>query len=95
MPRFEIDLLPRLMYVCPMAKDKINFEKALDDLNNIVEDMESDELSLEQSLKHFEKGIALTRQCQTALKEAEQKVQILTEKQGEFTLENFDEGDDE
>jgi exodeoxyribonuclease VII small subunit len=55
--------------------------------------MEQGELSLEQSLKDFERGIALTRACQGALKEAEQKVQILTSQSGKEELEPF-EGDE-
>ena len=57
----------------------INFEASLDELTKIVENMEKGELSLEESLKQFERGITLTRECQSALKEAEQKVQILTQ----------------
>lgn len=51
--------------------------------------MEQGELSLEDSLKSFERGVALTRTCQKALQEAEQKVQILLEKNGTQTLEPF------
>ena len=68
-----------------MAK-KIDLEKTLQELENIVETLEDGELSLEQSLKHFEKGVKLSRECQAALKDAEQKVKILTN--GE--LQNFD-----
>ena len=57
----------------------INFEASLDELTKIVGNMEKGELSLEESLKQFERGVTLTRQCQTALKKAEQKVQILTQ----------------
>jgi exodeoxyribonuclease VII small subunit len=53
--------------------------------------MEHGELSLEQSLKDFERGIALTRQCQKALKEAEQKIQVLVTRNGKEKLEPFDE----
>lgn len=70
-----------------MAKRKttktIDFEKALDELETLVERMEQGESSLEDSLKDFERGIELTRHCQTALAEAEQKVQILLNKDGE------------
>jgi exodeoxyribonuclease VII small subunit len=55
-----------------------NFEKSINELEQLVISMEKGELTLEQSLKHFEKGIALTRKCQQALIEAEQKVSILT-----------------
>lgn len=69
-----------------MAKRKtgtLDFEKALKELETLVERMEQGESSLEDSLKDFERGIELTRSCQTALAEAEQKVQILLEKNGE------------
>lgn len=56
----------------------VDFEKSLQQLNALVEKMESDQLSLEASLQCFEEGIALIRQCQKTLNEAEQKVQILT-----------------
>lgn len=67
-----------------------NYEKALNELEKLVEQMESGSLSLENSLKSFEKGIKLTRDCQTALKKAEQKVQILTEKNSETFLETLE-----
>jgi len=54
-----------------------NFEEALASLEGLVEAMEQGELSLEDSLKAFEKGIRLTRECQQALDQAEQKVQLL------------------
>jgi exodeoxyribonuclease VII small subunit len=69
--------------------DRFNFEQALEDLNTIVTKMEQGGLSLEDSLLHFEKGIALTRECQKALQEAEQKVQILVEKNGEFCVNEY------
>ena len=68
---------------------KINFEAAIKELEGLVEQMEQGEITLEQSLENFERGIELTRACQKALQEAEQKVQILTQKQGEETVENF------
>ena len=48
----------------------------------LVEQLESGELSLEEALKQFERGVKLTRECQTALKEAEQKVEILVNRMG-------------
>lgn len=56
---------------------KFNFEEALANLENLVEAMEAGDLSLEESLKAFEQGIKLTRECQQALEQAEQKVQLL------------------
>ncbi len=72
-----------------MATKSFNFEKSIADLENIVEKMEDEELSLEQSLKNFEKGISLTQQCQKALQDAEQKVQILLEKNTTQQLTDF------
>ena len=66
-----------------------HFETALAELESLVEQMEKGELSLEESLQHFERGVALTRACQQALKQAEQKVQILLEKEGASSLETF------
>ena len=70
-------------------KTPLKFEKALEELEQIVERMEAGEISLEESLKQFERGINLTRTCQQALREAEQRVQQLVEKNGESSLEPF------
>ena len=59
-----------------------DFEKALRELEQLVEKMEQGDLSLEASLQHFEKGVQLSRACQQALREAEQKVEILLQKNG-------------
>jgi len=68
-----------------------NFEKSLQQLESLVERLESGELSLEESLKTFEQGIKLTRSCQTALQEAEQKVEILLQQEnGDTTTEPFE-----
>jgi exodeoxyribonuclease VII small subunit len=73
-----------------------DFEAALAELEDLVELMETGDITLEESLAHFERGIKLTRQCQQALKTAEQKVQILMRDQGEpEPLETPDKGDDD
>lgn len=59
-------------------KKSIDFEKKLVQLESLVNDMEKGTLSLEDSLKAFEDGIKITRECQQALKDAELKVEILT-----------------
>ena len=59
-----------------------DLEKSLAELEKIVERLETGELSLDESLKQFERGVALTRQCQSALRAAEQKVEILLRKSG-------------
>jgi exodeoxyribonuclease VII small subunit len=68
---------------------KPDFETAMRDLEDIVERLETGDLPLEESLAAFERGISLTRTCQTALKEAEHKVQILLKKAGEPVLDDF------
>ena len=60
-----------------MAKN-LSFEKSIKALETIVNALESGELSLDDALKQYEKGIELSRQCQSILTEAEQKVKILT-----------------
>jgi exodeoxyribonuclease VII small subunit len=72
-----------------------DFEKALAELEQIVATLEKGDLSLDAALKHFERGISLTRQCQTALKDAELKVEQLVEKGGKQLLEPFEPEDDE
>ena len=69
--------------------DRVDFESAIKELENLVEQMEQGDISLEKSLENFERGIELTRLCQKALQEAEQKVQILTQKQSQDTIEDF------
>ena len=71
-------------------KSENNFEKALEELEGLVASMEAGDLSLENALQQFERGIQLTRQCQLALREAEQKVEILTEKAGQVETADFD-----
>jgi exodeoxyribonuclease VII small subunit len=75
-----------------MAKNKkpVDFEQALDQLENLVEAMEGGDLSLEDSLKAFEQGIKLSRECQTALSTAEQKVQLLIEENGQLKAVDLD-----
>lgn len=74
--------------------EQFSFETALTDLEQLVLRMESGELSLEDSLQAFEQGVALTRQCQQALSKAEQRVQVLLEKNGESVAQPFTEETD-
>jgi len=69
---------------------KFNLEKSLAELEELVEELESGDLPLEKAMKKFEEGIKLTRGCQTALKEAEQKVEILLKSAGGEDLEEFE-----
>lgn len=74
-------------------REAFDFEGALKELETLVARLEQGELSLEESLRQFERGIALTRACQQALAEAEQKVSILLEKGGTAELAPFEAGD--
>lgn len=73
-----------------MAKTTFHFEQSLAELESLVERMESGEMSLEDSLKAFEQGIKYTRDCQNALTKAEQKVQLLLQKNGRIEAQPFD-----
>ncbi|MGB0732210.1 MAG: exodeoxyribonuclease VII small subunit [Pontibacterium sp.] len=66
-----------------------DFESSLSELENIVTQMEQGNLSLDEALSAFETGIKLTRHCQTILDQAEQKIQVLTEKNGEINSTPF------
>ena len=73
---------------------EFDFETAIENLETIVDDMEAGELSLEEAMAQFEQGVKLTRDCHKALQQAEQKVKILLEKQGELELVDFAEEND-
>lgn len=62
----------------------------MQELETIVSQMEQGELSLEDALQRFERGIVLARHSQQKLKQAEQKVQILMEQNGQTSLLDFD-----
>ena len=66
-----------------------NFEASLNELEKLVDALENGDLSLEQSLEDFERGIKLTRACQSALTDAQQKVQILLDKDDDSSMEDF------
>jgi len=74
--------------------DVASFEASLGELEQLVERLEGGEQSLEAALKDFERGIALTRQCQQSLKTAELRVQQLLQRNGSEALGDF-ENDDE
>jgi exodeoxyribonuclease VII small subunit len=78
-----------------MAKKKAadaspDFERSLEELETLVERLEGGELSLEDSLAQFERGIELTRHCQRALADAEQRIEVLMEQAGTSELQPFD-----
>ena len=74
-----------------MASTSVYFpDGLLEELEALVTRMEEGELPLEEALQQFEKGMRLTRDCQRALREAEQKVDLLMEKAGEAEVAPFD-----
>ena len=68
----------------------MDFEQALNELEGLVEKMEKGELSLEQAMADFQRGIELSRACQKSLRTAEQKVQLLIEQGKNEQLVPFD-----
>lgn len=70
--------------------DTQNFETSLTELEEIVSKMEQGDLSLEDSLSAFEKGVKLSKDCQKALKTAEQKVNKLVAKEDGLVIESFE-----
>jgi len=78
----------------PKKTSQPDFEKALAELESLVENLERGELPLEQTLKQFERGIKLTRSCQKALQAAEQRVEILLAGSETETTEAYGETDE-
>ncbi len=72
-----------------------DFEEALAELEGLVERLESGDLPLDEALKTFERGVELTRHCQTSLKAAQQKVEILLKRGSSTTIEPFTVPEDE
>ena len=88
--------MPNYSKIQAMAKKLTknpDFESSLKELETLVNKMEQGELSLEESLSHFERGVQLSRTCQQALKDAEQKVEILMNKNSQEEITSFDSED--
>ena len=68
-----------------------DFEEALAELEGLVERLERGDLPLEEALRTFERGVALTRHCQASLQAAQQKVEILLKKSGQPEIQPFEE----
>ena len=75
----------------PTSDDELTFEEAMAELDELVSRMEDGELSLDDSLKAFERGVMLTRKCQEALSQAELRVKTLTDAD---TLEELGSGNE-
>jgi exodeoxyribonuclease VII small subunit len=66
----------------PAPAEPLDFERAMAELEQLVAKLERGDLPLEESLSAFERGVALTRTCQAALRQAEQKVELLLQRPG-------------
>jgi exodeoxyribonuclease VII small subunit len=75
------------------SKELPNFEKALEELETLVEQLESGDLNLDQSLQQFKRGVELTRHCQSVLEEAQQIVEQLVDPEDEASATGFEQGD--
>lgn len=71
-------------------RKKLDYEAAVAELESLVEQLERGDITLEESLKLYERGVLLTRDCQEALQAADQKVQMLVKQAGNTTLVDFD-----
>jgi len=71
-----------------------DFEQALSELEGLVERLERGDLPLEEALRTFERGVELTRHCQSSLRAAQQKVEILLQRGDQTVVEPFNSGDE-
>jgi len=71
-------------------RKKLDYEASITELESLVERLEQGDLSLEESLKLYESGVLLTRDCQEALSQAEQKVQLLFQQSDQANLVDFE-----
>ena len=75
------------------SQEPVSFENALEELENVVEQLEGGELTLEESLALYERGIALGEHCQKSLDAAEQKVLLLTSRNNDEVLDDYEGAD--
>jgi exodeoxyribonuclease VII small subunit len=90
MPARSLTVVKKTAKKSASKSSDLDFEAAIKELESLVERMEQGDQSLEQSLKDFERGVELTRTCQKALKQAEQKVHLLLEQSGQAELTPFE-----
>jgi exodeoxyribonuclease VII small subunit len=80
----------------PSTSEKLpDFEQSLTELEALVAKLEQGDVPLEEALQTFERGVALTRQCQTALRTAQQKVEVLLSRNGEEQIAPFVDDEEE
>ncbi len=69
--------------------EKINFEEAIKKLERITAELEKGDLSLDESVKKFEEGIKLSKECNKILEDSEKRINVLINNDGNITEENF------
>ncbi len=79
----------------PKPKPDLTFEKGLERLEKIVQELEKGELPLERSLELFEEGMKLSGNCRRQLEEAENKVELLVKRAGKIVAEPFSPSEEE
>jgi exodeoxyribonuclease VII small subunit len=81
--------------ICNVSRDSkpLDFEQALSELESLVERLEKGDVPLDEALRTFERGVALTRHCQACLQAAQQKVEILLKRSGQPQVEPFEGAD--
>lgn len=72
-----------------MKSKEMNFEEAMQELEKITRELEKGDLSLDESVKKFEKGMEVSKRCNEILENAEKKITILIKKDDEYVEENF------
>lgn len=77
----------------PTSAERPDFEQALEELEDLVTRLESGDLSLDQSLEHFRRGVELTKTCQTILDEAQKTIDLLAEKDDGAASTDIEPGD--
>lgn len=73
-----------------MSERKVNFEKSMEELEAIVAKLEKGELNLDESVEEFEKGMKISKECNKILEDAEKRITMLLEKDGNIEEENFE-----
>ena len=70
-------------------KEELNFEELMEKLEEITNKLEKEQLSLDESVKLFEEGMQISKQCNSKLEDAEKRITILINQDGEIKEENF------
>lgn len=72
-----------------MSDKKVDFERAMEELEEIVAKLEEGELNLDESVEEFEKGMKISKECSKILENAEKRITMLLQKEGNIEEEKF------